>query len=117
MAGSAGMNQSTVDKNEESVILFFTGVINVVGFSIALCLMWHWFVVSKFHGAPEFGVFEMLGFSTLARIMIIKTSHVKVEDPRTLASKVAWDILSAPVILSIAWLTHLLAARFPWQLH
>jgi hypothetical protein len=106
-----------MNSTDEKIILFCTGIINIVSFALVLCVMWHWFVVPKFPSAPEFGLFQMLGLATTARVMVSKTSHAKEIDPRTLAQKAVWDVLSAPFLLSIGWLIHLLAVRFPWQLH
>lgn len=102
-------------KTEEKMLLFFTGVSNVILFSVVLCMMWHWFVVPKFPGAAEFTIFEMLGLSTMVRIMTTRTSHAKENDPRTLMQKVMWDLSAAPVLLVMGYVIHLLAVRFPWR--
>ena len=105
-----------VTSSEEKFILFLTSIVNVILFGLSTCYLWHWFIVSKFHGAPEFGVWQMTGLITTVRVIVTATDHRKKEDPRTFGQKIAWDLLASPIVLLVGWLIHLLAVRFPWQL-
>lgn len=101
---------------EEKTILFFTGIANVMLFTLAACYMWRWFVVPQFNVMQEVEFWKMLGLITMIRFVVTKTNFKKEEDPRTFPQKFWWDLLASPFMLLIAWGIHFLAARHPWPL-
>lgn len=95
---------------EQIVIGFFAFCMNVVMSGIFTCVLWHWFVVPKFH-APEFQWLQMIGLIMVVRIMVVPRGLATKQVEGSFEMRVTQDILIPPLILFIGWVIHMLAIR------
>ena len=95
---------------EQVVIGFFAFVMNVVMSGIFTCVMWHWFVVPKFH-APEFQWLQMIGLIMVVRVMAVPRGLTTPKSDASFEMRVAQDLVFPPLILFIGWVIHWLAIR------
>jgi hypothetical protein len=107
----AKKKEKTKRTGEQHAIGFFAAILNTVMTAIVFCVLWHWFVVPKFH-APEFRWLEMVGFVLTVRAIVLPISFGRIlRDPITWGQEISMELALPPFVLLIGWVIHLLMLR------
>ena len=105
--GKKAKEKLTIEQIIIGLAAFFA---NVIMSGVFTCILWHWFVASKFN-APEFQWLQMIGLIMVVRIMAIPQGLTPQKSDASFEVRVTQDILIPPLILFIGWAIHMFAIR------